>query len=506
MKRAASIAAATNARKKAKIVSMTEPAARAKVSIADVLASLDPEKDAEILPFVRHAAKLTGVREVPKRLVEHGLARIVGGELLLREDAKEFFDGPYQFAKDLLEAGYSRNAVLDALADRAAKEGATASESYFVLYMITCGTRFSGMWFDDLAYLGETQNTCAKRFEGGHKGSTKLRAAYAAAPGGRDAFTCRPILVLPEHLHFKELLLFFEAKFHELFDTVANGLNCHCGAGKWGGAVDEGRWLANYVAFMRHVPRTGELPRAKAEDEEEKRLGEWVSHQRSGRKTMTVPRKMALEMAACWEWQVKAANKTVAAKLDVLAGTDEYKGSGGWLFPPRSSAIGRMVAYLRLAIKGSTKYGVVTPEDLERIERDFPGLMVDGPEASIRHRVTTSIVPKYLDAKTGAFTKPSQTDDKASYGWYNQLVNGHTRPTEAMWAWLESVGLGCIRAARKDAETLAANAERKAERARIFNAARDELARAAKIAARQARKVSIATGPRHPEPEPQPLE
>ena len=136
MKRAASIAAATNARKKAKIVSMTEPAARAKVSIADVLASLDPEKDAEILPFVRHAAKLTGVREVPKRLVEHGLARIVDGKFSLRADAREFFDGPYVLAKGLLEDGESRNAVLDALADLAAAEGASASESHFVIYRI----------------------------------------------------------------------------------------------------------------------------------------------------------------------------------------------------------------------------------------------------------------------------------------------------------------------------------------------------------------------------------
>lgn len=475
------------------------------VEAAAAAANLDPVGDADLIPFVLWALRIARTTRVDERLVHHGLGTVVDGTFAPRADLLPVL-APIDLAERLAKGGATPREVVERLADDAAAAGATPGGSTFVVYAIYRGGELTGTWADAASpielgidadgrvYVGETVDTCDRRKKSHPRGCPKLVEAFESTPGGKDAWTCRPVVALPERARHKELLLYIEGRLQRALDTVdgAWGLNVHYAAGRFGGARDEGPWLASFVAFVRFVRDNGKFPSVGAEDPDEKKLGQWVNHQRSGRAAMPTHRVRALEAVRCWAWRVKAPPMTTKQKLDFLATSEIVRETGGWLFPRDGK--GHAVFHMRQALRG-TGNCVVTPEDRERVERDFPGLLLTAPEATFRYNATR-FAAAYLNAETGEIEEPRWCEDPWAYDWLFRLRGGSVETTGDRRAFLGTVGLGALLETFKNEDKRAEVAKRNAERWRESTAEVGERRKQARTEKERVMKESIAMGPR----------
>lgn len=430
--------------------------------------------------FVAFFASLRETKDVHERLVRLGLATRSGGEIVLRDDVRKPFEALAARLGASLGAGMSpREAVEAAALDVDLRE---VTHVVYGLFLTAGGPEL---------YVGETVQSAAVRFAKHPAGCPKL-SAWIEETGGKLGWTCAVLLVLPEDARSKELLLYLEARLQRLLDTVegAHGLNVHYGAGTYGGAPDEDRWLARYVELIEFVAERGELPAQSAKDPFEKTLGIWANNQRRRRDKMSAHRRKALEaLGSAWQWRIRASYVTNAALFAKLRADDRVKASGGMHIP--SDIPG---ANARRVFSARQDYAnkKMSEQDRAIVDSEFQGLAMTAPNASFYLNARG-----FAEAHPGAETLPSKNNDKAMYMWLNDLQTGNI-DADAPWRMkvLEKFNLSSLLEMRKSSEVRGATSGRR-------KALRDE--RNAEVSARRAgereeakrRKISdLTAGPR----------
>lgn len=408
--------------------------------------------------FAELFAALRKTEDVPERLELQGLAsRGDGGDLVLREDVR----GPVEDLEARLKASLDSGASYRGAAG-AAKLDVDHRNVTYVIYAL-----FPTDGGEEL-YIGESGQTMTERFEQHPDGCPELTAAMEKT-GGKDAWTCVVILVLPEDARSKELLLYIEARIQRLLDTVdgAHGLNCHYGAGTYGGAPDEDQWVAKYVDFAEFISERGRLPSTKSKNSNEKTVGVWAQNQRSKSEQMSTHRRDALDaLGSMWKWKINAPpvpNSTLFAKLRA---DDRVTASGGMFIPIDIFGAQRVKDARRQFANGA-----MPESERDIIREEFPGLEMPSGDAAFRLNAEA-----FSKAHPGAFTRPSKTKERALCGWLNGLQRGAIAMTKTREKILEDFGISVLLKTLKSPEFRAETVARQ----NAYNAARHAEAREAK--------------------------
>ena len=373
---------------------------------------------------------------------EHGRLVVLGygtldddGKFVLRADLRALLETAKKRVDDSLAAGATRIEALTKLANDAEAAGVTRDGTPFVVYS---AFHING----HRIYIGETTRTCAVRWMSHGGGACPFLAkAIENTEGGKRAWTCRPIIALPEGSRSKDLLLYFEEVVQRHLGTVGTswGLNLHYGRGLFGGVGDDDSWRATYEALIGHLLDTKKWPSRSSADPDVRKLGEWVGKQRTNRESLPTHRAKALEALKRWKWHVKAAYATTAKKIDMLLVDPVVIKSKGWDTPKWSKL---WVRHLRRTFNGEGNC-VMTSDDRARIHRYLPCLTVDGNEAKFRYRAKL-FATMYLNTSTGEISYPKQGDDRHMYMWIMHIRDSTVDLTQDRITFLESLGIGHI--------------------------------------------------------------
>lgn len=429
--------------------------------------------------FVEFFESLGKTDVVAERLVILGLAtRGPNGELVLREDVRVPFEDLKTRLRESLAAGMSSSEAIAAAALDVDHRKVT-----HVIYglFLTAG----GLG----AYIGESSRTPVERFaEHPSNDCTKLAAAMEAT-GGKGNWTCAVLLVLPEDARSKELLLYLETELQRLLDTVDTGYNCHYGAGTYGGAPDEYRWLANYVKMIDFVVKHGKSPSQKSKDAFEKTLGTWADNQRRNRDKMSTHRRKALEaLGIVWKWRIYAPYVTNAALFAKLRADERVTSSGGMFVPTDIPGVdAQRVKNARQRYNRKE----IPEADRAIIDAEFPGLAMTAPDVSF-----------YLSAKAfakehpGAKTLPSCAKEQSMYMWLKNMRNGIIDVDDP---WRKKVladfGLSSLLETLKPHKVRFTNVATRNANVAELHAERSEACAEAREAKRRCMRSCIAAGP-----------
>lgn len=431
--------------------------------------------------FVDLFRALQKTMDIPERLELQGLAtRGDDGELVLREDVREPFEDLEARLRASLDAGASYREAAEA-----AKFDVDHTKMTNVVYAIFRKDGGPGL------YVGETSRTAARRFVEHPKNCKKLAEAFDGSDGGKDDWECVVLFALPEDARSKELLLHLEARLQNLLNTIdgPEALNCHCGAGPYGGVSNEDAWLSHYVDMIEFVAKHGRTPSTVSKVKVVKSLGMWVAIQRGARDEMPTHRRWALEaLGSAWEWRINSHFVTNAIFFEKLRADARVTSSGGVDIPTDIPGVNAL--RVRSA-RNQYKRNEMPERDRAIVDAEFPGLKMTARNASFRLGAEA-----FAKKHPGAETFPSYRGDKALYRW----LDGMRRGTIGMTSWrkkvLEDLGLAALLKTLKPMEFRAAvvslNNAQTAER----NAERDAARAEAREAKRQKRIDDIAAGPR----------
>jgi hypothetical protein len=367
--------------------------------------------------FVAFFRSLRDTKDVDERLVRLGLAeRGEGGDIALREDIRGPFETLVARLRASLDAGATPREAVEATAiDVDLRE---VTHVVYGLFQRAGGPEL---------YVGETVQTAAARFAAHPKGCPKL-AAWIEETGGKVGWTCAVLIVLPGDARSKELLLYLEARLQRLLDTVdgAHGLNCHYGAGTYGGAVDEERWISKYVEFIEFATEHGRMPSHGSADAHEKTLGNWAKVQRQKREGMSTHRRKALEaLKSAWQWSIISPRMSNAVLFEKLRSDDRVTSTEGVCIP--TDIVGSM------RVNNARKRfasGAMPTADREIVVDEFPGLAMSSSDASFLLSVKA-----FSDAHPDASTLPSCMSETKLYRWLANLRIGMISMTD----WRENI-------------------------------------------------------------------
>ena len=434
--------------------------------------------------------RLRDATSAHERLVVLGHGSIVSGKFVLRPDLRALLETSKKSVDYSLAAGATRIEALIRLADDAEAAGATRDGTTFVIYAAfrTDGGR--------RIYVGETTRTCAVRWSLHPSGCLILAKAIEKTEGGKRAWTCRPILALPEGSRSKDLLLYFEEAIQRHLETVGTpwGLNCRYGRGVWSGDDDDESWRARYEEMIGHLLKTKKWPSSKSTDPVVRFIGNWACVQRQNRESLSTHRVKALEALRRWTWSVVAPSVTTTGKIDRLLVDPVVAGSNGWEIPKWAGAWATKIRRSFAGIRGCHK---MTPEDKVRIERFLPCLTMEAIEARFRYKATT-FAALYLDAATGVITYPTVGEDYEKYMWIHNIRAGMTTLGPERIEFLESIGLEHIATSRKVESVRKANFSNNKHRNRSRCTVLRENTKRARLVDEQDMLDSITAGPLSP--------
>ena len=428
--------------------------------------------------FVELFRALQKTRDVPERLELLGLATRVCGDLVICDAVREPFEALEERLKASIAVGRSTREAAEA-------EGLDVDhgENTYVLYAI-----FKKGGGREL-YVGETSTTAAERFRTHPGGCPKLAEAFDGSVRGKDEWTCVVLFALPEEARSKELLLYLEARLQELLGTVddPDGLNCHFGAGVFGGEPDEERWLERYVDMIEFVAKHGKTPSKHSKFKSDKALGTWASNQRQTRDKMSTHRRKALDaLGGVWKWRINASPVPNAVLFEKLRTDVRVEASGGVHIPTDITGID---AQRVNTARRHYKSGEMSTQDRTIVDSEFPGLKMTAHEAAFWMSAKT-FAKKYPSVET----LPSWTDDEM-YFWLKGVQNGAIAMTSSREKVLESLGLSKILDTLKPPGVRAATVERKNERRAVLNTDRSVVCAERREAKRQKSIDDVALGP-----------
>lgn len=442
---------------------------------------LDPMLDAGIIRYTELFEKLRETVSINDRLVQLGYGSFTDGKFSLREDLQKMENDLIDSITRFREEGATCVETASRLADAAEASGATFDETTFVIYAVYPS---SG---EQKLYIGETSFTCAKRWSSHPRGCPLLEKAIWGC--GKDGWICRPILILPGDSRSKELLLYFEDRIQRALETVGTqwGLNAHIGSGAFGGAVDEEAWLENYIGTIKFGLSNGEFPSQHSKDTYERKLGKWVSRQRTDRASMSTHRAKSLEALKHWSWRANASPVTTAQKIDTLLEDPVVIETNGWKLPKWAV---KWTNNMRNSYADREGSHVMTLEDRKRIERHLPCLSMNGNEARFRYNAT-SFANNFIHPITGEVSYPRYVENGDVYSWYTNLRHGYIDLTEDRVKFIEKLGIGEILTSLETHAKRTEVAEIKSKNSRKFIDDRSERRKETRLAKRRSVRDGI---------------
>lgn len=430
--------------------------------------------------FLKMFDTLKKTDTVVERLVKIGYGSNEDGQFALVECLQKMLDDALTTIRAATDDGATPLEAAVCLADKAEKAGAD-SESTFVVYVVYTN---SGIW----VYIGETMFSSKYRWRQHPRSCEILTAAIDMTPNGKDDWTCRPLIVLPEEYRNKALLLYFEEKLQRALQTVGTryGLNARYGSGLFGGACDVEAWKTKYAAYIEFLHDHGRPPAQRSADDIERSLACWAGNQRMNRASLQTEYVEALEALRCWKWRIVASPTSATQKIDALLVDPLVIESGGMLIPSERA---EWVKTLRAAYDGRGGC-VMTTEDKRCVEERLPGVVLSSKEARFRYNVI-KFAEEYL--KDGVLTYPNNGD--LYYNWMKHVQNEYIVLSKERCEFMIKKGIGALIETLKPEDVRAETRLAVKRTSDKHHTIRDDQRRAEKAAKADDIRREVAAGP-----------